>query len=66
MEFPKFETQVDSKPVHQCPPPRWMEDYFVGTLALPSEPTLVEEAINSKEWLTTMNNEMDSIHRNGT
>ena len=66
MESPIFETQVDSKPTCQHQPPRWMKDYFAGTLALPSKPTSVEEAMHSKQWYTAMNDEMDSIHQNGT
>jgi hypothetical protein len=43
-----------------------MKEYFIGTMALPSEPTSYSEAVGLKEWQQAMDDEIDSIHRNGT
>jgi hypothetical protein len=43
-----------------------MKEYFIGTMALSSEPTCYYEAIACKEWQQAMDDEMDSIHWNGT
>jgi hypothetical protein len=43
-----------------------MKEYFIGTMALSSKATCSSEAIVYKEWQQAMDDEMDSIYRNGT
>jgi hypothetical protein len=62
---PAESISLDRSTRSHCPP-AWMQEYFVNTMALSSEPTCYDDAASDDLWCSAMNEEMDAIYYNGT